>query len=625
MLLMAAGLFSASCTDDISPIDKTQKLPAGEFPLSFTALKDKVASRVTGKTAWIADTDFIGVRFGNDGQIGKYKISDAASGSTVAETPISWTTTTATINAWYPWSDGAKILDISDQSVQEDQSTIDVLIAKAENANYNSDITLTFKHALPQVECTFEANGEGIDLAKLTDVKFLSVSNLKFENGVLSKNADSPVGVKPFKTAERATYSAMIFPEDMSAKEFISVTYDGKEYQFKHDKANFESGKKYTFTIDIKKQAVAQWTVETLFAYTSSTTAIKKFSDDGSNLTASPYVSDDPSYMYFPDFSVALPGSKLLFGQCDDNNNGMIRVFDENTKTLKTLFTASNESDKNFEGGFDTANPTALSLVGNRVYFGNRKSGGNCTGVAYMDFGSDYMTRESLKCFFLNQQIPNAKLVEGVAVNPMDNQYVFVGHQTGDNSGNKISRVAINEDGTAGEVVTLENTPANLALSKIYFSPDGTFAYIIPRREEMDKSFVFLAKYDTSTHTFTDFTQIGENGYWWAEYGPDKTKFGQLGCGTFDNEGNFYLADANAEAIIKLVKSGDNVSVEIAFGQSHAGGADDGTIGVAKLRQPRSISYDSTNNCFYVLEYFANQENKVDVSYSSRIRKISLK
>lgn len=601
MLLMAAGLFSASCTDDILPTDKTQKLPDGEFPLSFTALKDEAASRVTGKTAWIADMDIIGVRFGNDGQIGKYKISDAASGSTVAETPISWTTTTATINAWYPWSDVTKTLDISDQSVQEDQSTIDVLIAKAENANYNSDITLTFKHALPQVECTFEANGEGIDLAKLTDVKFLSASNLKFENGVLSKNTDSPVGVKPFKAAEGATYSAMIFPEDMSAKEFVSITYDGKEYQFKHDKANFESGKKYTFTIDIKKQAVAQWTVETLY----QTTNVAVTGGDGV------YGSAD-AYLYKPS-SLAYNSSdnKLYVVQVESGNKSAVRCIDLATNTFSTIITHAEP----VVSGFQAYNTCVFDEVNNMYVSQVRGSAGELAVAKGTKTDAGYEWSE------LTPRNQGVSMSLGIAINPKDQGYLYVSN---DKAG--LWRVDINSKTMElvseffSETLSGGATKDNIQYT-IDFAPDGTFAYFV--NNSWSKHHVVRADYNIETHQFENLMLIGAFDRAWAFANTSETNklkdvgFSAPGQGTFDEEGNYYLCDTENNCIRRIDRncSDDNPnSVTTFMGMTNKAGSTDGTADTAEFDKPHGIAYDMVNKVFYVSE-----------PEKSRIRKISLK
>lgn len=99
MLLLVVSLLSVSCSDNVLPTDDFKSFSDGNFPLSFNAKRESHESRVLGKTSWVEDTDIIGVRFGDEGPVGKYKIVDAQTGSTSAETEISWPSVTSTINA----------------------------------------------------------------------------------------------------------------------------------------------------------------------------------------------------------------------------------------------------------------------------------------------------------------------------------------------------------------------------------------------------------------------------------------------------------------------------------------------------------------------------------------------
>lgn len=600
-LLIAAGIFSNSCTDNVMPSKDNNVLGEGDYPLSFTAIKDEPSSRVAGKSDWVAETDIIGVRFGEDGLIGKYKITDASAGITEALTEVKWPTASATINAWFPWTAEAMTLDISDQSMQEDQSAIDILIAKAENASYDSDITLTFKHALPQLECTFTADGDDIDLSKLTDVKFLSASSLKFENGVLSKVNESPIGVKPYNSEGR--YSAMIYPENMSGKEFISVNYDGKVYKFRHTKANFESGKKYIFTIDLTRQAIQQWVVETLY-YTPDV------SNNGSDgVYGSGGTLCNPSVLWYNSNDKRL----YFIENVNDASKSAVRAIDFTTNTFSTILTAADPIFPTFTNYnkcfFDTDN---------NMYVLKKHWNTNeitiAKGTPKGDGSFDWSEMPTIG--------KGLNTCTGISISSNDPNYMYLTGEMG-----KLYQINLTDNTVTlvseyfPEPVAGGQKPNEGAWQMEYsldFAPDGTFAYFV--NEGSAYHHVIRADYDNVTHTFSNLLLISTfDRNWSVENTSETMKLKDVGfCnprrGTFDENGNYYLCDNTGHTVRRIdrICSDDNPNSVTTFsGAGWTSGDIDGAVLDARFNEPHGISYDKENKVFYVSEPKKNRIRKI--------------
>ena len=172
----AALLLLAACTQD-EPGGQGNELPYGEYPLQIGGVTLNVESgaepwsaegpqtRVTEdntdgmSSVWEWDgSEMIGVRLGNETTT--YTLN--AGPNLTADRQLYWTSTApATITAWYPTYE---TVDLSDQS----NSLAYVLKATAENATYNNEITLGFKHQLAKVRVVL--NGTQAALAQSVEV-----------------------------------------------------------------------------------------------------------------------------------------------------------------------------------------------------------------------------------------------------------------------------------------------------------------------------------------------------------------------------------------------------------------------------------------------------------------------
>lgn len=180
LLATAALLALAACTQDETAIPTGEThatLPYGEYPLQIGGVTFDVESsaepwsaegpqtRVTedntdGKSSvweWNG-SEMIGVRLGNE--TATYTLN--ADKTLTSDNQLYWTSTApTTVTAWYPTDE---TVNLSDQS----NGLVYVLKATAENATYNNEITLGFKHQLAKVRVVL--NGTQAALAQSVEV-----------------------------------------------------------------------------------------------------------------------------------------------------------------------------------------------------------------------------------------------------------------------------------------------------------------------------------------------------------------------------------------------------------------------------------------------------------------------
>ena len=149
-VLALSSILLAACTQD-ELAEQGNTLPDGEYPLqigsvSITAeASEEPWTRVTEKpdgsgSVWQPD-DAITVSL--NGETATYTYDGSA---WTSEAPLYWKNTqTATVTAWYPATDGA--LDLGGQ----DKGLVYVLRATADNASYDTPVSLQFKHQLAKV------------------------------------------------------------------------------------------------------------------------------------------------------------------------------------------------------------------------------------------------------------------------------------------------------------------------------------------------------------------------------------------------------------------------------------------------------------------------------------------
>ena len=179
LLATAALLALAACTQDETAIPTGEThatLPYGEYPLQISGVTLDAESSAEpwsaeGPQTRVAENDngtgsvwewngseMIGVRLGNE--TATYTLN--ADKNLITDRQLYWTSTApATVAAWYPTDE---TVNLSDQS----NGLVYVLKATAENATYNNEITLGFKHQLAKVRVVL--SGTQASLAQSVEV-----------------------------------------------------------------------------------------------------------------------------------------------------------------------------------------------------------------------------------------------------------------------------------------------------------------------------------------------------------------------------------------------------------------------------------------------------------------------
>lgn len=156
-VLALAAILLAACTQD-ELAEQGNTLPEGEYPLQIGSVSitaeaseepwTRVTEKPDGSGSVFQGGERIGVRIAGSEETGIYliKVDDAGNVTVSPDKPVYWKNTqTAEVTAWYPATDGA--LDLSGQ----DKGLVYVLRATADNASYDTPVSLQFKHQLAKV------------------------------------------------------------------------------------------------------------------------------------------------------------------------------------------------------------------------------------------------------------------------------------------------------------------------------------------------------------------------------------------------------------------------------------------------------------------------------------------
>ena len=253
-MLLGAGL--ASCSqDDFADKPQGGPLPDGEYPLTLTAQVDGMATRTSGKDAW-ADGDEIGVRIGADGATGHYKLNTTGLVKEII-TPVYWqNTASATVTAWYPYGEQPNV-DISDQS--KGFAAFDFLTATAEEQNYQSTVSLSFKHQMAKVSYTLQGEGVTEEELQTAVVTLLGDATATFMDGVLEQADQTDEEITSCYNGDTRTGAALLVPQDMTNKPFIKVSINGNTFTYTPATAAagiLTAGKVNTYTITVKADGI---------------------------------------------------------------------------------------------------------------------------------------------------------------------------------------------------------------------------------------------------------------------------------------------------------------------------------------------------------------------------------
>lgn len=164
--------------------------------------------------------------------------------------------------AYYPYkasiADFTYPINVSDQS---DLTLIDLLYSdNAANTNKNNpDVALNFKHKLSQLILNVSAGGGVSTLTGLS----LSVSGLTTDGNFKLADADIVPGTTKTTltptvniSSTTATVNAILIPGDDLNNGKLTFTLNGKVYEWTPDSQVLESGKKYTYSVQISATGV---------------------------------------------------------------------------------------------------------------------------------------------------------------------------------------------------------------------------------------------------------------------------------------------------------------------------------------------------------------------------------
>lgn len=186
--LMAAALFTACTQDELSSpsegVEGAYPLQIGSVTMSVESSEQpwtRVSESSDGQSSvWTGGEEFY-VKFEGSDEVGTYRITDAATGTVEAVKPIYWKSTQpANIIAWYtkPQLNAYNWMDLSGQ----ENGLAYVLRATADNASYNTPISLNFEHQLAKVRVVTKGT------ADVTDINLVNVpTNCYIEEGRITE------------------------------------------------------------------------------------------------------------------------------------------------------------------------------------------------------------------------------------------------------------------------------------------------------------------------------------------------------------------------------------------------------------------------------------------------------
>jgi len=248
---MAAILFTACTQDELAEQGNT--LPDGEYPLqigcvSLTAeVSEEPWTRVGEKpdgSVW-NDGDEFHVKFEGSDEVGTYRITDAATGAVEAVTPIYWKSTQpANIIAWYakPQLNANNWMSLFDQ----DDGLAYVLRATADNASYDTPVSLQFKHQLAKVRVVTKGT---------VDVRHIAVTNApvgcSVQDGIVTSGVNERVDNYLYETEYEGIGTCWeICLPPCSVQQFMVMSEAGGSSYFNIDNSvTLEAGKVHTITI----------------------------------------------------------------------------------------------------------------------------------------------------------------------------------------------------------------------------------------------------------------------------------------------------------------------------------------------------------------------------------------
>lgn len=593
-VLMAAGMMLYSCQNELAIPDKG--LNEGEYPLALNVGSISRAGADDVKKTWNVG-DVFGAKIEGNDVIGKYKITDVATGATEAVEAISWhTSVQSEVYAWYPVDDQT---DIS----LGGYAGAGLLVAKT-LADYTAPANLTFSSPLAKIVCVLKP-APGVTLDENAEVSFNTFTKVDFKQGVISpvEGTQGEITAEKEVIEENTQYTALLCPGEIATDNyFLKVVSGANTYKMTmSDAARLEAGKTYTFNVTVKDKGEIVWSVSTIAGTGTEGSPDSKISTE----------QDAMSVNLYKPFWLTLDNNNNLYSiQYNGSNKGALNKINLTTgKIITSIFIGDGGMDsefKNFYASIFTPDYKNILLSQDRGMGNN-----DLYSFAYANSTVDFNSKQ--------KEANRIKEVKGMAICPVDKDYLFLTDKDGKlyrfnlkYSGDIISEVGTEKTdlGYIKDKVTLDANPyegddtqsvtgRNWYDFNIQFAPDGTFAYFVSR----NRNIVVKASYDNSKHEFSNFTFVaGEHSYKgaYADGTGKAAKFSQPHQGAFDMEGNFYLCDAGNHCIRKIDLQGN---VTTFAGNPSENAYKDGALSDATFKAPIGIAFDAVNNVFYVADW----------------------
>ncbi len=312
---MAVALFTACSQDELAEQGNT--LPDGQYPLqigrvSITAESNeepwtRVAENETDGMGshWTGDEEFY-VKFEGSDEVGIYKITDAATGAVVPVKSIYWKNTQpANIIAWYakPQLNANNWLFLRDQ----DNGLAYVLRATADNASYDTPVSLQFTHQLAKVRVVTKGT---------VDVRHIAVTNAptgcSVQDGIVTSGVNELVDNYLYETEYEGIGTCWeICLPPCSVQRFMVMSEAGGSSYFDIDNSvTLEAGKVHTITITANIRGTTAIDLSTL-------TGTREINDNGTY-----YVTGTGSYgikvtngnpeIYLEDAEISVSGGNAI-------------------------------------------------------------------------------------------------------------------------------------------------------------------------------------------------------------------------------------------------------------------------------------------------------------------------
>ena len=257
-VLALAAILLAACTQD-ELAEQGNTLPDGEYPLQIGSVSITAEASEEPWTRVAENEDGTGSEWEWDG-MEKFavRLGDETAVYTLnpdhtmtADRQLYWKSTApATVTAWYPV---VETVDLSGQ----DKGLVYVLRATADNASYDTPVSLQFKHQLAKVRVVLSGTQAG-EVEKVEVHNYTSCTHVSGGNVV-----GSTEGWITMHRVDAATYEANVVPGTINLADFICLNGTTVVTNLTGLPTTLEAGTMYTANITVGEPVLQDGTTLT--------------------------------------------------------------------------------------------------------------------------------------------------------------------------------------------------------------------------------------------------------------------------------------------------------------------------------------------------------------------------